>query len=126
MISTTPRTLAQGASTLAIGCLGLFSPVFPAMAQTVPAKGSDDDARTSQAPANLGGVTVTDTAIELTGTCPTSKEKQATRRIAQSFASNRKVSDHIKVAGKGAGTSTNPPTSTGTTPPSSPYPQPPR
>ncbi|HWU02025.1 MAG TPA: TonB-dependent receptor, partial [Novosphingobium sp.] len=64
MISTTPRTLAQGASTLAIGCLGLFSPVFPAMAQTVPAKGSDDDARTSQAPANLGGVTVTDTAID--------------------------------------------------------------
>ena len=82
-------------------------------------------------------VNVTDTQIELTGTCPSGKEKQSVKRTAQSFAGNRKVVDHIKVTGKGnnagtesmgtgAGTSTspssgtNPPTSSGTTPPQPP------
>ena len=89
-------------------------------------------------------VNVTDTNIELTGTCPTGKERQSVRRVAQSFAGNRKVMDHIKVTGKGSNsgsesmgtgatspnstnpsTGTNPPTSSGTTPPSSTYPKPP-
>jgi len=90
-------------------------------------------------------VNVTDTNIELTGTCPTGKERQSVRRVAQSFAGNRKVMDHIKVTGKGSNsgtenmgtgtsspnmtspsTGTNPPTSSGTTPPSSTYPKPPK
>jgi osmotically-inducible protein OsmY len=40
-------------------------------------------------------------SIELTGTVETGKDKQTAKRIAQSFAGNRKVVDHIKVTGKG-------------------------
>jgi catecholate siderophore receptor len=56
MANITQRSLVQGSSTLAIGCLSLFSSVFPAVAHAgdQPAKGDQ----------NLGGVTVTDTAID--------------------------------------------------------------
>lgn len=57
MAGTAHRTIAQGASTLAIGCIGLFSSTLPAMAQGVD---QSDKAGEGQ---NLGGVTVTDTAI---------------------------------------------------------------
>ncbi|WP_068089994.1 TonB-dependent receptor [Novosphingobium rosa] len=57
MPTTTSRSIAQGASTLAIGCIGLFS-AFPAMAQDQQAQGKGGEGQ------NLGGVTVTDTAIE--------------------------------------------------------------
>jgi osmotically-inducible protein OsmY len=81
-------------------------------------------------------VNVTDSQIELTGTCPTGKEKQSIKRTAQSFAGNRRVVDHIRVTGKGSNdttspsstnpsSGTNPPTSSGTTPPSSTEPKPP-
>jgi catecholate siderophore receptor len=56
MSSTTNRKLSQGTSTLAIGCLSLFSSVFPVVAHAAT------DA--TDPPANLGGVTVTDTAID--------------------------------------------------------------
>jgi osmotically-inducible protein OsmY len=46
-------------------------------------------------------VNVSDTQIELTGTVPTGKEKQTAKRIAQSYAGDRKVVDHITVTGKG-------------------------
>jgi len=52
---------------------------------------------------NLSGVTinVTDDTIELTGTVPTGKEKQTAKRIASSFAGNRRVVDRLTVTGLG-------------------------
>ncbi len=44
---------------------------------------------------------VTDDAIQLSGTCPTGKEKQTAVRMAQSFAANRRVVDRITVTGRG-------------------------
>lgn len=55
MPTTTSRSLTQGASTLALGCIGLFS-AFPAMAQDQQGKSGEGQ--------NLGGVTVTDTAVD--------------------------------------------------------------
>ena len=53
-------------------------------------------------------VNVTDTAIELSGTVPTGKEKQTAKRIAQSYAGNRKVVDRLTVTGRGNGANANP------------------
>ncbi len=47
-------------------------------------------------------VTVTDNAIDLSGTAATRKEKQTAKRIAQSYANNRKVQDHITVSSSGS------------------------
>jgi osmotically-inducible protein OsmY len=47
-------------------------------------------------------VNVTDSAIELSGTVATGKEKQTAERIAQSYAGNRKVVDRITVTGRGS------------------------
>lgn len=44
---------------------------------------------------------VSDTTITLTGTVPTGKEKQTAKRIAQSYAGNRRVEDKITVTGRG-------------------------
>lgn len=46
-------------------------------------------------------VNVNDTAVELTGTVPTGKEKTTAKRIAQSYAGNRKVIDKMTVSGRG-------------------------
>jgi len=54
---------------------------------------------------NINAV-VTDTSVELTGSVSTGKEKQTAKRIAQSFAGNRRVVDRITVTGRGA-TSSN-------------------
>jgi osmotically-inducible protein OsmY len=43
-------------------------------------------------------VTVTDTDILLSGTVRSGKEKETARRIAESFAINRKVVDKVKVS----------------------------
>ena len=53
-------------------------------------------------------VNVTDSTIELSGTVQTGKEKQTARRIASSFAGNRRVRDRITVSGRGNATSSNP------------------
>ena len=53
------------------------------------------------------GVNVTDTEIELTGNVVTNKDKQTAKRIAQSYAGNRKVVDHLKITGKSKGSSDN-------------------
>lgn len=75
-------------------------------------------------------VNVTDNTIDLTGSVATGKEKQTAKRIAQSYAGNRKVKEHLTVSGKGnsnmgasdhdrdSGTS-NPSGNMGSTPPSS-------
>ncbi|MFB3917996.1 MAG: BON domain-containing protein [Terriglobales bacterium] len=44
---------------------------------------------------------VSDSEIELSGTVATGKEKQTARRIAQSYAGNRRVVDRITVMGRG-------------------------
>lgn len=44
---------------------------------------------------------VTDSQIELTGSVRSGREKQAARRIAQSYAGNRRVVDHITVVRRG-------------------------
>ncbi len=46
-------------------------------------------------------VNVNDTTVELTGTVPTGKEKTTAKRIAQSYAGNRKVVDKMTVTGRG-------------------------
>jgi osmotically-inducible protein OsmY len=57
-------------------------------------------------------VSVSDDSIELNGTVASSKEKQTAKRIAQSYAGNRKVVDHLTVSGRGSDNMTNPPSST--------------
>jgi osmotically-inducible protein OsmY len=57
-------------------------------------------------------VAVSDDAIELNGTVATSKEKQTAKRIAQSYAGNRKIKDHLTVSASNQGpdkSTTNPP-----------------
>jgi len=44
-------------------------------------------------------VAVTDNSVDLSGTAASKKDKQTAKRIAQSFAANRKVNDNITVAG---------------------------
>ena len=53
-------------------------------------------------------VSVTDDTIELNGTVSSGKEKQTAKRIAQSYAGNRKVKEHLTVAGQGSTDSKNP------------------
>lgn len=58
-------------------------------------------------------VSVTDSTIDLTGTAASKKKKQTAKRIAQSYAGNRKVQDHITVSGMGnSPTATSPDTTT--------------
>ena len=47
-------------------------------------------------------VNVTDTVVELTGSVPNINERTAARRIAQSYAMNRKVVDHLMINASGA------------------------
>jgi len=48
------------------------------------------------------GVSVTDSAIELSGTVASAKDKQTADRIAQSFDGNRRFSDKLMVTGQGS------------------------
>ncbi len=52
-------------------------------------------------------VNVTDSNIELTGNVETGKERATAKRIAQSFAGNRKVVDKLNVLGKGGNPGAN-------------------
>jgi hypothetical protein len=52
-------------------------------------------------------VNVTENTIELGGNVQTSKEKQTARRIASSFAGNRRVKDRVTVSGKGSASNSN-------------------
>lgn len=61
-------------------------------------------------------VTVTGDTIELSGSVPTGKEKTTAKRIAQSFAGNRRVVDRITVSGRGVGPNGSTPSAS--TPPS--------
>jgi osmotically-inducible protein OsmY len=51
---------------------------------------------------------VTSDKVELTGTVANGKDRKTAKRIAQSFAGNRQVVDHLTVQGKGSSNSSNP------------------
>jgi Flp pilus assembly secretin CpaC len=53
-------------------------------------------------------VNVNESTIELGGSVQTSKEKQTARRIASSFAGNRRVKDRVTVSGRGSASNNNP------------------
>lgn len=53
-------------------------------------------------------VSVTDSTIELSGTVQNGKEKETARRIASSFAGNRRVKDRITLSGHAAPSAPNP------------------
>jgi hypothetical protein len=63
--------------------------------------------------------TVTDDSISLTGSVRTAKDRITARRIAESFATNRKVTEKISVAGSAAtnGINQSPAASSGVNPP---------
>jgi osmotically-inducible protein OsmY len=54
-------------------------------------------------------VNVTEDTIEISGSVPTGKDRQTAKRIAQSFAGNRRVVDHLTVSGKDSKTPTSNP-----------------
>jgi osmotically-inducible protein OsmY len=60
-------------------------------------------------------VSVTESTIELSGTVQNGKEKETARRIASSFAGNRRVKDRVTLSGHGAASAPNP-TSSNTNP----------
>jgi osmotically-inducible protein OsmY len=57
-------------------------------------------------------VTVSEDSIDLSGSVATGKEKQTAKRIAQSYAGNRKVKDHLTVSGRGQDNGMNPSSTT--------------
>ncbi len=67
-------------------------------------------------------VSVTESDIDIGGNVSTSKDRQTARRIAQSFAGNRRVREHISVAGavssSSAATTNKSPTASANTNPS--------
>lgn len=68
-------------------------------------------------------VVVNDSSIQLSGSVVTGKEKQTAKRIAQSFAGNRRVDDRITVTGRGSSSTTSPDSSvspSGTSTPTTP------
>jgi hypothetical protein len=72
------------------------------VADSTSLKGQLDQAYQSEP--SLSGSTiqvdVSDTTIQLTGSVPTGKEKTTAKRIAQSYAGNRKVVEKLTVTGK--------------------------
>jgi osmotically-inducible protein OsmY len=60
---------------------------------------------------------VTDDQVELSGSVPSGKEKRTARRIAQSYAGNRKVVDHLTTGGKSSDMSNPSSAKPSTTPP---------
>ncbi len=52
-------------------------------------------------------VSVTDSAIELSGTAASTKDKETAERIAQSFDGNRKFTDNLVVTGQALGANSN-------------------
>ena len=79
-------------------------PMMRPLASTATLKGQIENAlrNDSQVGGSNLNVNVTDTTIELSGSVATGKERTAAYRIAQSFALNRRVQDHMTVTGRNA------------------------
>lgn len=77
-------------------------PLMRPLANTATLKGQIENAlrNDSQVGSSNLSVNVTDTTIELAGNVPSGKERTAAYRIAQSFAFNRHVQDHMTVTGR--------------------------
>ncbi len=147
--STTPQAPATGASTMpqssTTGTAGASwtSSTLPQSSApgataapapgTAPAPGAPGDISTdlqkqvqtalkhepTLANDNINAVVAGDT-IDLSGTVNSGKERQTALRIAQSFAGNRRVVDHLTVAGQGPGASSVQPQGMGNTGSSNP------
>jgi osmotically-inducible protein OsmY len=89
-------------------------PLMRPLASTATLKGQIENAlrNDSQVGSSNLNVNVTDTTIELSGNVPSGKERTAAYRIAQSFAFNRHVQDHMTVTGR-SGVGANSPTHSG-------------
>lgn len=98
------------------------SPSLPQGSAPIPSSNVSDSAslkgqldQAYQSEPSLSGsniqVDVSDTSIQLTGSVPTGKEKTTAKRIAQSYAGNRKVVEKLAVTGRANsnGTPANPP-----------------
>jgi hypothetical protein len=88
------------------------SPSLPQGAASLPSTNPADSAtlkgqldQAYQSEPSLSGsniqVEVTDAAVQLSGSVPTGKEKTTAKRIAQSYAGNRKVVEKLTVTGHG-------------------------
>lgn len=77
-------------------------PLMRPLANTATLKGQIENAlrNDSQVGSSNLSVNVTDTSIELAGNVPSGKERTAAYRIAQSFALNRRVQDHMTITGR--------------------------
>lgn len=89
-------------------------PLMRPLANTATLKGQIENAlrNDSQVGSSNLSVNVTDTTIELSGNVPSGKERTAAYRIAQSFAFNRHVQDHMTLTGR-SGVGANSPTHSG-------------
>jgi hypothetical protein len=87
------------------------SPSLPQGSAPMPSSNVSDSAslkgqldQAYQSEPSLSGsniqVEVSDTSIQLTGSVPTGKEKTTAKRIAQSYAGNRKVVEKLAVTGR--------------------------
>jgi BON domain len=98
------------------------SPSLPQGSAPMPSSNVSDSAslkgqldQAYQSEPSLSGsniqVEVTDTAIQLSGSVPTAKEKTTAKRIAQSYSGNRKVVEKLAVTGRtnSTGAPANPP-----------------
>ena len=98
------------------------SPSLPQGSAPMPSSNVSDSAslkgqldQAYQSEPSLSGsniqVEVSDTSIQLTGSVPTGKEKTTAKRIAQSYAGNRKVVEKLAVTGRmnSNGVPANPP-----------------
>jgi osmotically-inducible protein OsmY len=114
--TTAPATNQSATGSNAIGAnVGGASSVSPASG--APAGISINDSATLQSQIQNAmqneptlrndsvNVTVNDSTIELSGSVQNSKEKETARRIASSFAGNRRLKDRITLSGKGTASS---------------------
>ena len=112
--TSTPATTQPGSNAIG-GNVGGASNVSPASG--APAGISINDSATLQSQIQNAlqneptlrndsvNVTVNDSTIELSGNVQSGKEKETARRIASSFAGNRRVKDRITLSGKGTASS---------------------
>jgi hypothetical protein len=96
-----PEAVALPQGTPFVPDLNLFGPTTAELRQKLATALHNDPSLTGS---NIEAV-VSDDSISLTGSVRTNKDRVTARRIAESFATNRKVKEKITVAGSGAGTS---------------------
>ena len=96
-------TSSPMASTSA-GTSGSSAPVSSGSMSSASAGDMQNQIQTALQQQGLSGVmvNVTDTSIDLSGTVPGAKDRTTAMRVAQSYATNRRVTDHLTVSGPGS------------------------